>query len=496
MKPHLLYGLAGLTLLAGCSEEKQPPNVIFIYADDLGIGDLSCYGATSIQTPNIDRLASEGLRFTNAYAAASVSTPSRYCLLTGQYPWRRNNTGIARGNSGMIIDTNQYTLADVFKDAGYATAVVGKWHLGLGGEDGPDWNNIISSGPQNLGFDYNFIIPATVDRVPCVFVEQDRVYNYDADDPIYVDYDKKIGDLPTGKDNLELLKLKSSHGHNQTIINGIGRIGYMTGGKSAIWVDENIADTLISKSQQFILKNKDNPFFLYLCPHDIHVPRPPHPRFAGKSIMGARGDVILQLDYTVSKIIEILDSLDITENTIIIFSSDNGGVVDDGYQDMSVELLGTHKPSGIYRGGKYSAFEAGTKVPLIIKWATAIKSGTQDALFSQVDFIASLANLANITLPEEACPDSQNHLSNILGYTSEDRDYVIQQNQWRVLSVIEGKWKYIPKSFAWKYDAQTNIELGHDTVPQLYNLETDPGETTNVAIEHPEIIERLSAIIK
>ena len=314
--------------------EAKLPNVVVIYADDLGYGDIGCYGATKVKTPNIDRLAYEGLRFTNAHSPSATCTPSRYAMLTGEYAWRQKGTGIARGDARMIIQPGRTTLPSVMQRAGYTTGAVGKWHLGLGAQDRElNWNVDIKPGPLDIGFDYCFLIPATGDRVPCVYVENRRVVGLDPEDPIQVSFDKPIGDEPTGKDHPELLRMHPSHGHDQTIINGISRIGYMSGGKAARWVDEDIADTITGKAKDFIEKNRDKPFFLYFSTHDIHVPRVPHPRFAGKSGMGPRGDAIVQLDFCAGEILKTLDRLNLAENTLVIFTSDNGPVVDDGYKD-------------------------------------------------------------------------------------------------------------------------------------------------------------------
>ena len=301
------------------AQEKQP-NVIIIYADDLGYGDLSCYGAQGVTTPNTDRLAAQGIRFTNAHAVAATSTPSRYALLTGHYAWRRNDTGIATGDAAMIIRPEQTTIADIFQQRGYTTGAVGKWHLGLGSETGKqDWNGFITPGPQDIGFDYSYLMAATGDRVPCVFVENQRIVNLDPNDPVEVSYKTPFPGEPLGKTHPELLtKLKPSHGHDMAIVNGISRIGYMKGGKSALWVDENIADSIACKSVEFIEKHKAEPFFLYVGTNDVHVPRYPHERFRGKSPMGLRGEAILQFDYTVGLIADALDSLGIDDYLVDI----------------------------------------------------------------------------------------------------------------------------------------------------------------------------------
>ena len=500
----LLPLLPGMALLTGCNQKVQKdnrqnspkPNIIYIFADDLGIGDLSCYGATKVSTPHIDRLAGQGVQFTNAYATSATSTPSRFGLLTGMYPWRQENTGIAPGNSELIIDTACVTMADMLKEAGYATGVVGKWHLGLGPKGGTDFNGRITPNAQSIGFDYEFVIPATVDRVPCVFVENGHVAGLDPNDPITVNYDHKVGNWPTGEENPELVKLKPSQGHNNTIINGIPRIGWMTGGKSALWKDEDIADIITDKAKNFIASHKEEPFFLYMGTQDVHVPRVPHPRFAGKSGLGTRGDVILQLDWTIGEIMNTLDSLQLTDNTIFIFTSDNGPVIDDGYQDQAFELLNGHTPMGIYRGGKYSAYEAGTRIPFILRWPAKVKPNKQQALFSQIDVYASLAALLKQPLPKGVAPDSQEHLNTLLGKDDANREYIVQQNLNNTLAIVKGQWKYIEPSDAPAIEYWTRMELGNDRQPQLYDLSSDPSEKNNVAKQHPEAVRELSELLK
>lgn len=490
----LVFVCAGMTTRPAHAQQKESkPNIIIIYTDDVGYGDISSYGASKIQTPNIDRIASQGMRFTRAYATSATCTPSRWSLLTGKYAWRQEGTGIARGNAGLLIPTNITTLPAMLQQGGYTTGVVGKWHLGLGPDEGPDWNEAIKPGPLEIGFDYSFLIPATGDRVPTVFVENHRVVGLDPADPIQVSYKDKIGDEPTGKENTELLKMKYSHGHDMTIVNGISRIGYMTGGKAARWVDEDIADVITKKAVKFIDENKDERFFLFFSTHDIHVPRVPHSRFAGKSGMGPRGDVLLQLDWSVGEILKALEERNLASNTLLIFTSDNGPVVDDGYEDQAVELLGGHTPAGDLRGGKYSAFEAGTRVPFIVRWPGQVKKGVSDALFSQVDLYASLASLVNQKVLANNAPDSFDHLPVLLGKSKSGRDYVIQQSINNTLSIATEKWKYISPSKGPKVNQHTNTELGNDPEGQLYNLAKDEGERENVAEKYPEKVEELAA---
>ena len=349
---HYILPLACFSGLAahagGPKQNTSKPNVILIYADDLGYGDLECYGAKNIETPHVNRLASEGIRFTNAHATAATSTPSRYSLLTGEYAWRKPGTDIAAGNAGMIIRPEQYTMADIFKSSGYATGAFGKWHLGLGDKTAQqDWNAPLPTALGDLGFDYSYIMAATADRVPCVFIENGQVANYDPSAPIEVSYTHNFPGEPTGKDNPELLyNLKPSNGHNMSIVNGISRIGFMKGGGKALWKDENIADSITAHAVSFIEQHKDEPFFMYFATNDVHVPRFPHDRFRGKNPMGLRGDAIAQFDWTVGQLLEALERTGLAENTLIILSSDNGPVVDDGYDDQAEKLLNGHKPSG------------------------------------------------------------------------------------------------------------------------------------------------------
>ncbi|MBS1810722.1 MAG: arylsulfatase [Acidobacteria bacterium] len=491
MKTLLYFLLVALPVLATA---QTRPNIVLIYADDLGYGDTSAYGATAIKTPNIDRLAREGLRFTDAHAAAATCTPSRYAMLTGQYAWRKKGTGVLPGDAAMVIDTKQATLASMLQKAGYTTGVVGKWHLGLGPQGGPDWNAEIAPSPNHIGFNYSFIMAATGDRVPTVYVENNRVVGLDPADPIKVDYTKPIGDWPTGKANPDQLKMHPSHGHDMTIVNGISRIGYMTGGKAALWKDEDMADVFTGKAVQFIERQKAKPFFLYFALHDPHVPRVPHPRFVGKSGMGPRGDAILQADWSVGEVVKTLDQLRLANNTIVIFTSDNGPVVDDGYKDDAVVKLGSHKPAGPLRGGKYSNFEAGTRVPFIVRWPKQVRRGISNALVSQVDFLASFAAFTKQSLAQNDAPDSQNLLSALLGKTGTGREHLVEQAS--SLSIRVGQWKYIEPNRGPKVSAYTNVEMGHDPDGQLYNLSTDISETRNVAKQYPERVREMSALLQ
>lgn len=469
--------------------QKTKPNIIIVYIDDLGYGDVGYNGAKGVKTPNVDFLARNGLQFTDGHCTAATCTPSRFSLLTGSYAFR-NNAAILPGDAPLLIRPGTPTIASMLKTAGYTTAVIGKWHLGLG--DGViDWNNNISPGPLEVGFDYSFLVPATLDRVPCVFVENHNVVNLDPKDPIKVDYTKKIGDYATGLEEPNLLKYGADTQHSNTIINGISRIGFMSGGRSALWEDEDIAKVLLNKVSHFITANKQKPFFLYFSFTDIHVPRLPNQMFKNKSTMGYRGDDIAQMDWSVGRLMQILKKQKLDKNTLIIFTSDNGPVLNDGYDDNAEQLVGEHKPGGVFKGGKYSAFEAGTRVPTIVYYPGKVKPGITNALVNQVDLYASLAKFTGQNLNADEAPDSFNQLDAWLGRSKKGREIMLEEAF--TLALRSDNWKYIkpvskepPSWFASK-----KIPSGLEKFPQLYNLKLDIGEKKNIAAQNPEKLKEL-----
>ncbi len=490
MRTALRVQFLAMVVLAGarlCGQElrapQAPPNIVVIYADDLGFGDISCNGATAVATPHIDRLATEGLNCSDAHSPAATCTPSRYALLTGQYAFRKKGTGVLPGNAAMIIEPGRTTLATILQRGGYRTGVVGKWHLGLGRGE-LDWNGNIAPGPLEVGFDECLLLPATGDRVPCIYVEGHRVVGIDPQDPIAVAYGERIDARPIGREMRDQLKMAWDFGHDMTVVNGISRIGYMTGGKAALWVDEDMADVFVKRAKQFLVQHQERPFFLFFSTHDIHVPRVPHARFVGKTKMGPRGDAIVQLDWCVGELLAQLDALHLTENTLVIFTSDNGPVVNDGYRDQAEERLGEHKPAGPWRGGKYSAFEAGTRVPFLVRWPGVVKPGTSAALIGQIDFCATLAKLAGQQLAADEAPDSREQSASWLGKDTRGREHLIEQAG--SLSLREGTFKFVEASQRGAFDQETKTELGNAPAAQLYDLSKDPGETKNLAEQQPE----------
>ena len=492
--------IAALLLLvvftfAPAAHAAEKPNVIVIMADDLGYGDVGCNGATELKTPHIDSLAAGGLRFTDGYCSASTCTPTRFSFLTGKYAFRQAGAGIAPPNATALIQPGTETIASILDRAGYATGVVGKWHLGLGAKPAPDWNGLLKPGPLEIGFNYCFLLPTTNDRVPSVYVENHRVRDLDPKDPLWVGNKKPTPDHPTGKDPDVRAKLKMdwSHGHNHTVHNGIGRIGYFTGGHAARWRDEDLADEWVKQSVQWIEQHKDEPFFLFFASHDIHVPRMPHERFQGKTKLAFRGDAIVQLDWCVGELVKTLDRLKLTENTLIVFCSDNGPVLDDGYKDGAKEKLGTHKPTGPYRGGKYSIYEGGTRTPFITNWPGTIKPGVSDKMVCTVDLAASMAAMTGQTLADDACPDSFNVLGSLLGKPdAKGRDHLIQQpNSSNALALRIGDWKVLSYASAKPVKSLTYQKAAGKY--ELYNLANDPGEKKNLAKQQPERLEKMLA---
>lgn len=505
MKPILSRSLlavsagASLTMTAETTAVKQrgsaeKPNVIVIYADDLGYGDVSCYGATALKTPNLDRLAHEGVKFTSGYATAATCTPSRYSILTGKYPFRNKRAQVLAGDAPALITDQEPTLPKMMKKAGYSTGIVGKWHLGMG-RGNLDWNKYIPLNPNEIGFDYSFIMAATNDRVPTVYVENGHVVNLDPKDPITVTYNwnapntLEFKGLPTGKQNPEMLKQRWSHGHDMSITNGISRIGYMKGGTAALWIDENQAEEFLVQAEDFVNRHKDEPFFLCYHLHQPHVPRIPSPRFRGKSGLGPRGDVILEADWYVGEFLDTLDELGLAENTLIVFSSDNGPVLDDGYEDQAAELLGDHTPAGVLRGGKYSTLEGGTRVPFMVRFPAKVKGGqVSDAIVSQMDLFGSLAAMLN---QKNESQDSIDTLGALLGKSKIGRKSLVINSK----ALRQGDYLYIPAKIGRSWGDSIGIDSGNRNEAQLYNVVTDPGQTNNIAAEKPDLVKAMAATL-
>ncbi|MGB7343425.1 MAG: arylsulfatase [Pirellulaceae bacterium] len=485
---------------------EQQPNVVLIFADDLGYGDLGCYGATKIQTPNIDRLAAEGRRFTDAHSASAVCTPSRYGLLTGEYPARKNIWGPAAITKPLLIDTEKTTIADVFKQSGYNTAAFGKWHLGFG-KGTNDWKQPLRPGPQDLGFDYFFGVPLVNSAPPYVFVENDRVLGRATDDPLVY-----LGRKPTNKAT-PITPLTEKHGNRVP--------NYFSGAVAAhkLYNDFTLGTTLAHRASRWIGEQSDKPFFLYLATTNIHHPFTPAPQFQGTSQCGLYGDFVHELDWMVGEVIKTLEEKGVADNTLVIFTSDNGGMFNHGGQEAF--RLG-HRGNGDLLGFKFGVWEGGHRVPFIARWPGRIKPGTtSDQLISGVDMLATFAALTDQALDDEQRADSVDILPALIG----EPDFplretlVLSPNKPTHLAIRKGKWVYIgakgsggfkggpgthaaggPVCASFVGSVNSDFENGEfkaDAPPaQLYDLQSDLRQTRNLYNEYPEVVKELSELLK
>lgn len=482
---------------AAQSELPKPRAIIIFYADDLGYHDTSAYGCEAVPCPNLNSLASQGLVFTDAHSSSSVCTPSRYSLLTGTYAWRCRGMGILPGDAKLILPVKgeQLTLPAMMQLAGYRTAAIGKWHLGLGrGKDPQNWNDLISPSPREVGFDESFIMAATGDRVPCVFIRNGRVVGLDPDDPIRVNYEASFrfpGEIVAAdatEEQLEnLLKpwgRSADKQHDKTIIDGISRIGHMQGGKSALWKDQDIADRINDAAARFIKESAGRPIFLYFCTNDIHVPRDPHQRWRGASKLGIRGDVTVQMDGSLGIVRRALSDAGYKpEETLIIFTSDNGPVISDGYLDGAEKACIGHNPAAPFSGGKYTLLEGGTRMPFIVHWPGVVQPGQSSALVGQVDLARSLARLVGFNkIPSDSMGDSQDMLFAFCGRDAKGREELPEHANWgNLIALRVGNMKLLPtRQGTW----------------ELYDLAKDPGEKINIAGQHPEVIETFKVRLK
>lgn len=496
MNKFILTALCSLLTLPLFGETKKP-NVVVIFADDLGYGDLGCYGATKVKTPNIDRLAAQGRRFTDAHSASAVCTPSRYALITGVYPHRYGHNRPVFLRTGLIIDPQRQTLADLFKEAGYATACIGKWHLGFGTKT-PNWNGDLKPGPLELGFDFYFGVPVVNSHPPFIWVENHRVVGLVDDDPFVYQKKAKTRSFPEKM--------------------GLDQIGGAEAAH-ALYDDEAVGTKLTAKATQWIKSQNKKPFFLYLAPTQIHHPFTPAPRFKGTSQCGPYGDFIHELDWMVGEVMQTLEKQGVADNTLVIFTSDNGGMFNVGGQNA---WEAGHHMNGELLGYKFSAWEGGHRVPFIARWPGQVEAGsTSNQLISNIDIFATAAALTDSKIREGQGQDSTNMIPALTGAPDKPlRDHlVLSPFKPSHLSIRKGKWMYIgaqagggftaakrgahafggPAAITYAGRQNSEIENGKikkDSPPgQLYNLENDVKQTTNLYLQHPEIVHEMKSLL-
>lgn len=480
-------------------QRERPPNVVLIYADDLGYGDVSCYGATKVRTPNIDRLAAEGRVFTDAHSAAAVCTPSRYCLLTGQYAWRIGNWSPVFLQHPLLIDPERLTVPRLLKDAGYRTACIGKWHLGFGTTTWPDWNKALKPGPLEVGFDYYFGVPVVNSHPPFVYVEDHHVVGLDPDDPLRWGPGLRTPSRPYPEKNAIPRKTMPS----------------VAGGERAhaLYVDEDVCTTLTGKAIDWLRgQSTDTPFFLYVATTNIHHPFTPHPRFHDTSDCGRYGDFIHELDWAVGEILRTLDETGMADQTLVVFTSDNGGMLNQGGRqawDMG------HRLNGELLGFKFGAWEGGHRIPFIARWPGRIPAGSRsDQLIANIDLLATLAALLGRPLTQDEGPDSFNQLPTLTGAPRIPvRDHLLIAPHMKThLSIRSGRWVYIPRrgsggfgngfpSFAKTRSVNSDVTPEGRVKPdapqaQLYDLKADLRQARNVIREHPDVAADLQDAIE
>ncbi|MBP8911270.1 MAG: arylsulfatase [Phycisphaerae bacterium] len=477
-----LAGFAAAASLFGqgrsFAQAGRRPNVVFILADDLGYGDPGCYcGQAKVPTPAMDRLASQGIRFTDAHTPSAVCTPTRYGLLTGRYCWRSSlKRGVLGGYSKPLIETDRLTVASLFQRHGYATACVGKWHLGLdwatktGGDanaETVDWDQPVAHGPQSLGFDYSYIIPASLDMDPYCWLENGRTV------------EAATSHTPGSKRRWD------------------GGGGFWRAGPIAPSFDfYEVLPTITAKSIEFIRRQEARkPFFLYVPLTAPHTPWMPTQEFRGRSQVDWYGDFVAQVDDAIGRIVRTIDNAGLGNDTLVIFTSDNGS----HWPIAQIEKF-DYRANGPWRGQKSDIHEAGHRVPFICRWPGRIKPGTHsDQTICLTDLLATSAALLGESLPSGAGSDSYNILPAMLdpGLKNPIREATVHHSGNGLFAIRQGDWKLIEGLGSGGFTAPQAVkpEPG-GAAGQLYNLRDDPGEQKNLWLDRPEVVERLSGLLE
>ena len=452
-------------LLGACQTPPAPPNVVIILADDLGFGDIERYNpASKIPTPNLNRLADEGMRMTDAHSPSAVCTPTRYGLLTGRYAWRtRLKRGVLQGYSPNLIDTTRLTLPKLFREHGYATGAVGKWHLGLGSHDSTHYDRPLHPGPNAAGFDYFYGIPSSLDFAPYVYVEN------------------------TGLEALPTDTIGASR-HRRRGGGGFWRAGAIAPG----FRHADVLPRTIDKAVDFVQEHAEQgPFFLYVPLSAPHTPWLPAPDFRGVSEAGYYGDFVAQVDQAVGHLLGVLDATG--RETLVIFTSDNGA-----HWPESDRATFGHDANGPWRGQKADIWEGGHRVPFLVHWPGRVAAGsTSDALVSLTDFMATFAALLGTVLPAEAGEDSFDFFPVIAGEGPALRQTMVHHSLHGMFAVRDGRWKLVEDRGSGGFTAPNFLEPGPgEPAGQLYDLAADPEETQNLFDAEPAVVSRLATLLE
>jgi arylsulfatase A-like enzyme len=444
------------------------PNVVIILADDLGYGDPGSYNPRSrIPTPHIDRLAREGLRFTDAHTPASVCTPTRYGLLTGRYPWRtRLKSGVLQGYSPALVEPGRLTLASLCKEQGYRTASIGKWHLGLGDVDPADYSRPLAPGPNAVGFDESFILPASLDFPPYVFVANERATEFPSE-------------------QISASKMRRYGGE------GYWRAGAIAPGFKHV----DVLPELEKRAVEFIRRQvAGKPFLLYFPLTAPHTPWMPTAEFRGRTTVGYYGDFVAQVDAAVGNVLAALDQRKLAGDTLVIFTSDNGA----HWLPEDIKKY-DHRANAGWRGQKADIWEGGHRVPLVVRWPGVVKPGTtSDQLVCLTDCLATVAEIHGRKLADDEGEDSFSFASVLRGEAPQSalRTAVVHQSGDGTLAIRDGSWKLCPKLGSHGFSAPQSVEpAAGGPAGQLYDLAADPGETRNRWLDEPAVVERLESLL-
>lgn len=490
-----IWFLAFLAIISfGCTQPSTKPNIIIIYTDDQGYGDVSALNPEAkFQTPNIDRIANEGMIFTDGHSSDGVCTPSRYSLLTGRYSWRTSlKNGVLGADGPCLIEQGRMTLASLLRDQGYQTAMIGKWHLQMEfvgkKEEGRDWSAPFQEGPIEHGFDYFYGIPASMNYGILTYLENDRVI----DPPVLWTKKKAVTDPRSFRSAVRPHDYRMTPPFNQEPGEGGGWIE-----AAPSFNDELVLETFANKAVNYIEEaaKREKPFFLYLPLTSPHLPHCTHPDFRGRSDCGNYGDFMEETDHRVGQVLKALDDHGIAENTLVIFSSDNGPETNYEYQGATHG----HYSSLHFKGGKRDIYEGGHRVPFLMRWPAVIKAGSKvDIPVCQTDYLATIAAILGVSLPENAAEDSYNLLPALQGdgYDPSIRGPVIHHSASGHFAIRDGKWKLnMFRGSGGSLKPRFVAPKAGEAIFELYDLATDPAETHNLALERPETVKQLKAAI-